>query len=723
MRAPRRRRRLCWGRNDDGQLGDGTPTPRARAVTVAGIEGAISISAGERHTCAVTSAGAVLCWGADDAGQLGDGVGPSRATPRAVGASAPRRPFRLRARLLAARSCATARRAAGETTAGSRRRRRRATAGQLPTTVFALTGARALSGRAAHVRAARRRDGLVLGRQRLGPARRRLVPRSTAARPRQGLSAVTPIATGAVHTCAATRAAGLFCWGDNHSGQLGSTTPPTLPLPTAVPIVTDPVAVTAGAAHTCAVRLRVAHAVLGANDDGQLGEGSMSTLPEPVPVRRLANGGHGDGRRASRAPPTRTARSSAGATTTSASSGRARRHAGARDDARGGRRRPRSPPAARTAAPSATRRRPTRRTSSCAGAPTRPASSATTATTIGRCRRPSSSRCCRARLRRRAAHLRGRRRRPGSGAGGAARADSSAPAPARHALPDHVALPSGADRRRRRRRRRPHLRAGRPTDGLGALLLRRQQRRPARRRHADLAMRRRPWCRWAPAAPRATAVTAGGGPHLRHRRDRPPWCWGRGDGGQLGDGAGTNQPPPTAVTLRRRRGPLALRRRRAHLRRRSGEASVWCWGADGVQLGPAPRARRRAGRRRPPAPATSVSAGGAHSCASARRRRVWCWGANDSGQLGDGTTFDRPAPRQGRRRHGSGERRSAAHLRVRRQTTPSAAGAPTPADSWATPSPSQSAPPSWRASPATDQARQSSPVLVSQGCAIPPNEH
>ncbi|HEY6478279.1 MAG TPA: RCC1 repeat-containing protein, partial [Polyangia bacterium] len=42
--------------------------------------------------------------------------------------------------------------------------------------------------------------------------------------------------------------------------------------------------------------------------------------------------------------------------------------------------------------------------------------------------------------------------------------------------------------------------------------------------------------------------------------------------------------------------------------------------------------------------ASGVSAGGAHSCAELTNGSVWCWGANDSGQLGDGTTVDRPMP-------------------------------------------------------------------------------
>jgi len=74
----------CWGSNEYGQLGaptgslctteEFTPLPCALTpIGVSGITSAVDISAGDRHTCAVTSTGAAKCWGANDSGQLGDG--------------------------------------------------------------------------------------------------------------------------------------------------------------------------------------------------------------------------------------------------------------------------------------------------------------------------------------------------------------------------------------------------------------------------------------------------------------------------------------------------------------------------------------------------------------------------------------------------------------------------------------------------------------------------
>jgi len=64
--------RACWGDNYYGELGDGTNTNRPSPVTT--LDGSRIVSAGEEHTCAVTGAGAARCWGGNSNGELGYGT-------------------------------------------------------------------------------------------------------------------------------------------------------------------------------------------------------------------------------------------------------------------------------------------------------------------------------------------------------------------------------------------------------------------------------------------------------------------------------------------------------------------------------------------------------------------------------------------------------------------------------------------------------------------------
>ncbi|MEM5880180.1 MAG: hypothetical protein QXQ16_02740, partial [Candidatus Aenigmatarchaeota archaeon] len=71
----------CWGDNMYGQLGDGTTTSKSTPVLVQGIDNAVSVAAGEAHTCALLSNGSIACWGRNGRGQLGDGTTTDRYTP------------------------------------------------------------------------------------------------------------------------------------------------------------------------------------------------------------------------------------------------------------------------------------------------------------------------------------------------------------------------------------------------------------------------------------------------------------------------------------------------------------------------------------------------------------------------------------------------------------------------------------------------------------------
>lgn len=72
---------LCWGRGTEGQLGDGASADIGAPRGVAGISGAVALSLGDRHSCALLSSAEVACWGDNSYGQLGDGTLFSHPTP------------------------------------------------------------------------------------------------------------------------------------------------------------------------------------------------------------------------------------------------------------------------------------------------------------------------------------------------------------------------------------------------------------------------------------------------------------------------------------------------------------------------------------------------------------------------------------------------------------------------------------------------------------------
>lgn len=75
----------CWGQNDHGQLGVGTRRSGVGPTAVdARLTGVAQLGVGWDHSCAVTTRGQVHCWGKNNLGQLGDGSRQPRDAPTLV---------------------------------------------------------------------------------------------------------------------------------------------------------------------------------------------------------------------------------------------------------------------------------------------------------------------------------------------------------------------------------------------------------------------------------------------------------------------------------------------------------------------------------------------------------------------------------------------------------------------------------------------------------------
>ena len=144
------------------------------------------------------------------------------------------------------------------------------------------------------------------------------------------------------------------------------------------------------------------------------------------------------------------------------------------------------------------------------------------------------------------------------------------------------------------------------------------------------------------------AITVGGLHGCAVSGEGMVWCWGDNTYGQLGDGTTTS--PETAVAVRGLGEPVqALAAGLSHACALTTEGNVWCWGnnqsgqlGDGTTDSHASPVRVIGLNREIQAiVASSVSES---TCALDTTQTAWCWGVNTYGQLGDGTTINRYTP-------------------------------------------------------------------------------
>lgn len=169
----------CWGRNSDGQLGDGTYTsPRRTPVDVLGLANVARISAGWLHSCATLGSGGVVCWGSNTYGMLGT----------------------------------------GNTTASN----------TYVSAYSTMTGSTAIAAGEQHSCVIRLATGRIEcwgynGNGRLGYGTINATGITIGPAKALAIDSFSSITAGRTHTCALTTGGSAKCWGQNAGGQIGTT--------------------------------------------------------------------------------------------------------------------------------------------------------------------------------------------------------------------------------------------------------------------------------------------------------------------------------------------------------------------------------------------------------------------------------------------------------------------------------------------------------------------
>ncbi|MFO0795280.1 MAG: hypothetical protein U0586_14615 [Candidatus Brocadiaceae bacterium] len=144
-----------------------------------------------------------------------------------------------------------------------------------------------------------------------------------------------------------------------------------------------------------------------------------------------------------------------------------------------------------------------------------------------------------------------------------------------------------------------------------------------------------------------TSVAGGGQHSLALRADGVVFAWGFNDKGQLGNATNTDSKNPVRVDISN---VIAIAAGDSHSVALRANGTVWTWGADNNgQLGDGGDINSDSNA---PVEVTGLSkiiaiaAGKNHCLALDCDGKIWAWGANTKGQLGDGTNDDSNVPVQ-----------------------------------------------------------------------------
>ncbi len=149
-------------------------------------------------------------------------------------------------------------------------------------------------------------------------------------------------------------------------------------------------------------------------------------------------------------------------------------------------------------------------------------------------------------------------------------------------------------------------------------------------------------------APSGWTAIATGRLHACGIKDEVAYCWGYNTSGQLGNGTTANSSTPVAVNTGAMSGAVTAIKANADQTCATTASGMYCWGYNGYgQLGNGTTASSST----PVAvntgamsgAVTSFTVGKDHACATTATG-VYCWGYNNYGQLGNGTTTNSSTP-------------------------------------------------------------------------------
>ena len=310
---------FCWGRNSDGQLGDGTTVNRSKPTAVVGVRDAIAVRSSEHLACAVLRDGEVTCWGDGLGTRLIAGmadaidVAPSfrlvcavrrsgkvscvglpwryedkakRTTPvltelagidDAIGIASSRRETCV-VRRAGALACF-----ASDSIPG-RSNKAGAELPVLGAPFTALPAVSQLTGNYDEFCAALRDGRVTCWKDRTAPANVRSIEMIS------GLADVAAVSFGQNHRCARQRSGSVACWGLDLYGMLGATPPsPNEKMPVTVPDLPDAVDLSVGTSFACARRKSGTVVCWGSASHGALGDGSAAEANEPSSVEGIGD--------------------------------------------------------------------------------------------------------------------------------------------------------------------------------------------------------------------------------------------------------------------------------------------------------------------------------------------------------------------------------------------------------------------------------------------------